>query len=574
MSSVPGTSEAQAAFAHTLFDEFVRAGMRDVVACPGSRSTPLALAASAAAGIRLHVRLDERSAGFFAIGLSLATGRPVGIFVTSGTAAAELHAAVVEADLSHVPLVVLTADRPPELRGVGAPQTIDQVKLYGSAVRRYEDPGVIRVGTEATWRPLAARSVSAALGGEGSRGPVHLNLPFVEPLASSPSHLPPGREGTSVWRTTHEPAEVGPVLAREVGGRRVLVVAGRSAGDPAAVLGLASLLGWPVLADPLSGLRVDHPNVVGAADGLLRDGELRDHLAPEVVVVLGGPPASRVVNEAIVEWAPRVIAVHEWGAPPDPWGIVSDVVRASPGDWALAVAGEHPEPGPQAYLDRWARADAAVQRVYDELTTSDALTEPGVARLVSRSLGGSVPLVVSSSMPVRDLEWFGAKSADPPRVFANRGANGIDGVVSTALGVASGARAVALLGDLAFLHDAGALADGLGEHGGTCVLVVVDNGGGGIFSFLPQRSTLAQPAFERLFATPPRADVESVALGFGAAAGVVESPGALEDALRAGLASPGVTVVVARVPDRDANVVEHARLVDAAVASARAALKD
>ena len=347
---------------------------------------------------------------------------------------------------------------------------------------------------------------------------------------------------------THAPADVGPNLAVDVAGRRVLVVAGRGAGNPAAILGLATALRWPVAADPLSGLRFEHPNIVGAADGLLRDRGLRERLAPEVVVVLGGLPASRVVNEAIVEWAPRVIAVQEWGSPPDPWGIVSDVVRSSPDRWAHALAATEPEPAPPAYLDAWTRAETAAQRAYDELGASDALTEPRVAREVSRMLGSSIPLVVSSSMPVRDLEWHGAKVADPPRVFANRGANGIDGVVSTALGVASGARAVGLLGDLAFLHDAGALADGLGEHGGTCVLVVVDNGGGGIFSFLPQRASLPLPEFERLFATPPRADVESVALGYGAAAGVVESIEALEGAVRAGLASPGVTVVVARVP--------------------------
>lgn len=574
MSSVPGTSEAQAAFAHTLFDEFVRAGLNDVVACPGSRSTPLVLAAAATNGIRLHVRLDERSAGFFAIGVSLGTGRPVAIVVTSGTAAAELHAAVVEADLSHVPLVVLTADRPPELRGVGAPQAIDQVKLYGSAVRRYEDPGVIRPGTDAMWRPLAARAVSAALGGEGSRGPVHVNLPFTEPLGGTPSPLPAGRSNGAPWRTTHRPTGVRPVLAAELGGRRVLVLAGHGVGYPASILALASTMGWPVLADPLSGLRSDHPNVVAAADALLRDASLLDRLAPEVVVALGGLPASKVVNEAVVRWAPLLIAVDEQGAPPDPWGIVSDVVRSAPASWAVAIAGEHLEAAPPGFLTSWTRAEGAAQRIFDEHMGSGELSEPSVARLLSRMLGDDVSLLVASSMPVRDLEWYGAKVEAPPRTFANRGANGIDGVVSTTLGIASGARAVGLLGDLAFLHDAGALADGLGEHGGTCVLVVVDNGGGGIFSFLPQRASLPGPVFERLFATPPRAKVESVALGYGAAAGTVESAAELDAAVRAGLASPGVTVVVAKVPDRAANVEAHAALGAAAIAAARAAVED
>jgi len=223
--SVPSPSAVQATFAATLFDEWSRSGLRDVVICPGSRSTPLVLAASGRDELQLHVRIDERSAGFFAIGRSLATRRPVAIIVSSGTAAAELHAAVVESDQSHVPLLVLTADRPPELHGVGAPQTIVQRDLYGAAVRRFEDPGVARAEATASWRSLASRLWLSAVGQSGPAGPVHLNGAFGEPLMGEPLALSPGRAQGRPWRwiLPTEPA----VTQLVVNGQRVLAVVGR-----------------------------------------------------------------------------------------------------------------------------------------------------------------------------------------------------------------------------------------------------------------------------------------------------------------------------------------------------------
>lgn len=565
MGIVPGTAEAQAAFSICIFDEFARAGMRDVIVCPGSRSTPLALAAASSPRLAIHVRLDERSAGFFAIGRALATGRPVGIVVTSGTAAAELFAAVVEADLAGVPLIVVTADRPPELRGVGAAQTIDQVKLFGGAVRRFEELGPIRPGSEGTWRALASRLMLAS-----ASGPVHLNVPLVEPLLASASDVPAGRIGTAPWISV---AGRGATLRVDLGvdsAAKVVVLAGRGAGAPQ-LLDEAAARGWVVLADPLGGIRRAHANVVAAFDPILRDPSAREALRPDVVLALGAMPASRVVADALGEWRCRVVAVAPAARVHDPYGVVTDVVVADPA--SVVLAGDPPREAmsPSAYVEAWRAVEAAVQARLDELLASE-LSEPAVARLMSRAVPGDVPLVVASSMPIRDLEWFGAKTPSPPLVLANRGANGIDGVVSTALGAAAGARAVGLLGDLCFLHDAGSLADGLGPASGSCVLVVVDNRGGGIFSFLPQRDALDPVVFERLFATPSTASVGSVAAGYGAH---LVSAGALDevrDAVRTGLETTGVTVVAVEVPDRDRNVAVHQRLNDAAASAARDAL--
>jgi 2-succinyl-5-enolpyruvyl-6-hydroxy-3-cyclohexene-1-carboxylate synthase len=579
---VSTTAAAQSAFCIALFDELARGGMLDVVVCPGSRSTPLVLALARERQLRMHVRLDERSAGFFAIGRSIESSRPTGLVVTSGTAVAELMAAVVEADLSGVPLVVISADRPPELRGVGAPQTIDQVKLFGSAVRRFEDPGTLRPGAMSSWRALAARVLAAAV---ELRGPVHLNVPFVEPLDEPPSEVPAGRPGTRPWRRhlhpqnslDHHSALVvrggdtspEPLSLLEVSG---LLVAGKGAGEATALCAAASGLGWPVLADPLSCARLDDPHVVAGFDALLRDRTLRDGLRPEVVVVLGSLPASRALADALAAWGSRIVLVSDGSRPHDPAGLVSDVVVASPGDWTSAVAGgagSTPASG-TALLEHWRAADAAVQASFDT-SCAQEFSEPGLARLLTKELL-EVPLIVSNSMPVRDVEWFGAKSPTPVRTYSNRGANGIDGVVSTALGVACGGRAVGLVGDLAFLHDAGSIADGVGAGEGRCVLVVPDNDGGAIFSFLPQRSSVDPEVFERAFGTPPRVRAADVAAGYGAEVATVKDYDALRSAIDGGLERDGVTVVVADVPDRDRNVELHRSYAEAGATAARRSL--
>lgn len=487
----------QATFAATLFDEWARAGATDVVVSPGSRSTPLALAAARHPALKVHVVLDERSAGFFAVGLGLATGRPAVVVTTSGTAAVELHPAVVEADLAGVPLLLCTADRPPELHHVGAPQTVEQRLLFAEAVRWAADPGVPDDAAAGTWRSLASRAWAEAT---VVPGPVHLNLPFRDPLDGEPGPLPPGRSD-GPWHTVERSAP--PSAETLPDGVRGIIVAGAGAGDPEAVHALAAAAGWPVLADPRSGCRLPRPTTVAAADAILR--ACPERYRPEFVLRLGAPWASKVLNQWLAS-----LDVPQWLVDPsrlwrDPDRVVAKVLSALPTVRAAA---------PEQWLSQWAMAESAAQAAIEET----AQGEPLIARQLVRDLPDGANLVVSSSMPVRDVEWYAAPR-DGVRVFANRGANGIDGVLSTALGVAAGSpgqKTVALVGDLAFLHDVGALALAARRTDLDCEFVVVDNGGGGIFSFLPQAQSLPPETFEQLFGTPHALNIEAIARGFGA----------------------------------------------------------
>lgn len=557
-------SVVQATFAATLADEWVRAGITDAVVCPGSRGTPLVLALAQRDELRVHVRLDERGAGFFALGIALATGRPVVVSVTSGTAAAELHPAVVEAHHARVPLIVCTADRPPELHGVGAPQTIDQVGLYGPALRWAADPGVADPACASSWRSLAARAVAEASGGPQGPGPVHLNLAFREPLVGLPGPLPPGRPAGSPWhRVAGAPGT--PALLPWATGRGVLL-AGAGAGPADALVDLAAHLGWPLLADPRSGCRRSDPHVVAAADAIARAAP--PLLRPELVVRLGAPWASKALPSFLA--GADAVVVDPWWRWQDPGHDALVVHRASPQSFVEAALALAPPDGGSAWLAAWQDAERVAQEAIDAALAGGDLTEPALARSLLAWVPGDATVVVSSSMPVRDLEWFARPLAAPPRVLANRGANGIDGVVSSALGAAAAGAGpvVAVVGDLAFLHDVGALVTlGAGQVPGSCTIVVVDNGGGGIFELLPQASALERGLFDAVLATPPAVDVVEVARGFGVAVADVAELGTLEEAVRAGTAARGVSVVRARVPPRQANAALHGR-VDAAVAGA------
>ncbi len=557
-------SVVQATFAATLVDEWVRAGVRDAVVCPGSRSTPLALALARREELRVHVRLDERGAGFFAIGLAGTTGRAVVVCVTSGTAAAELHPAVVEAHHGRVPLIVCTADRPAELHGVGAPQTIDQWGIYGSAPRWSAAPGVPVGETAWAWRSLGARAVVEASSGPMGPGPVHLNLAFREPLVGDPGPLPEGRpDGLPAHRVV---AHAGVVAPWSWPGARGLLLAGAGGGPPGAVLALAEHLGWPVLADPRSGSRVPHDHVVAAADAIARHAPAR--LRPDVVVHLGASWVSKALP-AFLSGA-DVIAVDPWWRWDDADRRVGVVHRAEPSAWLAAALGVAPPRRSPGWLEGWQDAERVAQKAIDAAIGGEALSEPAVARRLFRDVPDATTLVVSSSMPVRDLEWFAAARQAPPRVLSNRGANGIDGVCATALGAAAGADGpvVALVGDLAYFHDLSSLVPPLGgAGGGSCTLVVVDNGGGGIFEFLPQAQVLDEAELERVFVTPQAADVVRAAGGLGARTADVGTPHELEGALRAATQREGVTVVRVRVPSRRENVAVHDR-VHAAVGDA------
>lgn len=565
-----GGADVQAAFCAVLCDEWARAGVTDAVVAPGSRSTPMVAALDAEARIRVSVVLDERSAGFTALGIGLATGRPAVVVTTSGTASVELHPSVVEAGQALVPMIAVTTDRPPELHHVGAPQTVQQAGLFGPVVRWATDPGVADPASSGMWRSLASRCVAESLAGPAGPGPVHLNLPFREPLLGDPGSFEPpaGRAGGRPWHDTRPPEAAGPdgsveeLLRRHAGGRG-LIVAGQGAsygGGPEAVLRLAEILGWPVLADPRSGCRVPSPWVVSAADSLLRTARFGRE-RPEVVLRLGTPWASKVVNQWLAALGPGTpqILTDPWGRWADPERTATHLARTTPVSLARALGPGPASPGDWAL--RWRDGEEAARRVIDGLLSAGGaleMSEPGVASTALAALPPGGTLVASSSMPVRDVEWYG-RPATGVRILSNRGANGIDGVLSTALGVAVGRPGhpvSALLGDLAFLYDAGALL-WAGRRPADLRLVVVDNDGGGIFSFLPQASALPRDRFERYWGTPHGVDLVAVAAGYGVAARRVGSRGELDRFL----SGEGSGVRMAVVPsDRQANVAAHDRI--------------
>lgn len=540
--------DVQATFCATLVDEWVRSGLTDAMVCPGSRSTPLALALAADDRLTVHVHHDERSGSFAALGLATASGRPVVVLTTSGTAVVQLHAAVVEADLAGVPLIVCSADRPPELRDVAAPQTVDQTHLFGRSVRFYSDPGVADASQAHTWRSVASRLWAEATA--EWPGPVQLNLPFREPLVGQAGPLPPAR-GDGPWHSRLRSARTAPVLDPALTSARGVVVAGRSTPDPDAVVALADRLGWPLLADPTSGC--GGATSIDAFDALLRT-PFADRVLPDVVLRTGGPPASKVLAQWLDRAAAEEIVVAPAGFWPDPGRRAAVVLDAVP-----TVDDAH-EPVTE-WAEAWQVAAQVAGDAIDGVLADAPLSEPAVARQLTRSLPPGSVLVASSSMPIRDVEWFGVGRRDL-RVLSNRGANGIDGVVSTAVGAAlTGAKTTLLIGDVAFLHDSNGLL-GLPDRDVDLTIVVLDNDGGGIFSFLPQRTALEPERFERLFGTPHGLDLVDVARAFGVDASVVDAPEALDW-------KPGVRVLVIRT-DRDENVALHARLGDAVSAAVTA----
>jgi 2-succinyl-5-enolpyruvyl-6-hydroxy-3-cyclohexene-1-carboxylate synthase len=567
--------DATTAFARTLVDEWVRAGAAHAVVAPGSRSAPLALALAADDRIRVHVVLDERSAAFFALGIGRATGGPAIVLCTSGTAAAELHPAVLEASHGDVPLLVCTADRPPELQGVGAPQTIDQAGLYGGAPRLAVavPPPEDHPGAGEAWRALASRAWAATVGPRP--GPVHLNLAFREPLVPTGAPLvdAPGRPGGAPWTQVEQPgrsASDEPVerLAEWVRGEpRGWMVAGwGAAASPAAVDRFAAVAGWPVLADPISGLHAVRHGVP-TADLVLRVPAFAAAHRPTAVLRLGANPTSKAVDQALGPPA-HVIRVDPTGAIRDPAGADGVLVVADPDDLLTRVA-DRLEPRRDAtWCTAWARADAAARAALDaHLDADDEPFDGRIARDVLAAVPAGTDLLVASSMPVRDLATFAAPRSDV-QVHANRGVNGIDGLVSTVLGIAAARPerpTVGLLGDLAFLHDTNGLI-GARRRDLHAVLVIVDNDGGGIFSFLPQAEVPEH--FEMLFGTPHGVDVAAVCAAHGVPTTEVTRAGDLPIAVDAAVAAGGVRAVVVRT-DRERNVARH-RAAVAAVAAALA----
>jgi 2-succinyl-5-enolpyruvyl-6-hydroxy-3-cyclohexene-1-carboxylate synthase len=528
-------------FARVLVDELVRGGVTDAVLAPGSRSAPVALALAAAerAGrLRLHVRIDERTAAFLALGLAKASGRPVPVLTTSGTAAAHLHAAVLEADASGVPLLALTADRPPELRGTGANQTIEQRGLYGGAVRWAADVGVPEAGREAAqnryWRSLVAKALAVARGAvSGDPGPVHLNLALREPLLPEDDAA---ADLTSPWEGRPEGAPwtvagAGPSAPGRVGraGGRVLVVAGDGP------FPTADVSGWPVIAEPSSGAWGSRGSLRGGALLLGVAGWSAAH-RPARVVVVGRPTLSRPVSALLADPDVRVETV----ASSPRW---ADAGRTSAAVARDLAAPEPAVPVTPEWFESWQRAAADVGVAIDAvLDASPGLTAARLARDTVAAVPAGGLLVLGSSTPVRDVDRLAVPRPDIT-VLANRGVAGIDGTISTAVGaaLAHGGPAFALMGDLTFLHDLTGLLEGEGERVPDLTVVVPDNDGGGIFAQLEPGEDRYARDYRRVFGTPHGRDLVAVAQALGWAATRVTAARELDAALALG--GPRVVVV-------------------------------
>ncbi len=560
--------------------ELVSTGVRDAVVCPGSRSMPLALALRADPRIRVLIHLDERAACFFALGLAKASRRPVAVLGTSGTAVANFLPAIVEAHHGRVPLLVLTADRPPELRDRGAAQTIDQAHLYGRFAKWYAELPVLEPGplAEALVRDVVSRAVATAA--EAPAGPVHLNLPFRASLLPdgplTPQPLPMASTRPRLVTARRLPSDVDLRAIREetAHARRPLIVVGPldQDGVPAAIARLASVLGAPIVADALANLRLgphDRSHLVARGDALLRSPTFCATHAADLIIRFGGTPTS-AATLAYLEASPADQLLVDDGGWNEPTLLGGTLVHAHPGAFADALADSVESPRVDAaWLDGWLaagrRADDAIRQA---LATIDEPFEAGVPAALEGHLPDHAILVVGSSMPVRDLDGYLAPGATPVRCLANRGVNGIDGVVSTALGVAAAAVGPVLLlvGDVAFVHDLNALVAAR-LHGLSATIVVIDNDGGGIFSFLPQgtaeRPDIGLPEhFEELFGTPHGIDILAVARVLGAEVVDLE-PGSVGHVIRDSMSRPGVRVLRLRT-DRARNVELHARVATAA----------
>jgi 2-succinyl-5-enolpyruvyl-6-hydroxy-3-cyclohexene-1-carboxylate synthase len=515
-------SNRNTALASAFVEELERCGVRHAVIAPGSRSTPLALALWRAQGIEARVVIDERSAGFHALGAAQATGTPVAVLCTSGTAAANLHSAICEADESAVPLIVLTADRPPELRGIGAGQTIDQLKLYGSAVRWFCEVGTHDAGDAGLlhYRSTACRAYAVAAG-DPRPGPVHLNLPWREPLGDAPaagevtaiSELAlagrAGRPLTAVPRSGAVPPsdELLDAMASHIRDHpRGLIVCGRQldSGLAEPVASLAAASGYPILAEPTSQLRFgphDRSNVV-ARYGPIAAAPLGE-LEPESIVRFGEMPTSKPLRI----WLRLLEAAAQHVIDPDrgwnePTRHAETILRIDPSGFAAGLV-ERVSPADSRWATAWREADRAAGEAIKGGLDAAGLSEPAVHRALASAYADGDLVYTASSLPIRDQEAFAGGTGAAVRFLCNRGANGIDGLVSSGIGAAAatGRPTWILTGDLGLFHDLNALAL-LRETSTPVRIVVFDNQGGGIFEQLPQAEQIPREEFEALFGTP------------------------------------------------------------------------
>ena len=591
-----------------MLEALAEFGLEEVEITPGSRSGPVVLASRSLPGLNARVHLDERCAAFFALGYGRTHLGPAAVITTSGTAVANLLPAVVEADMSDVPLVLITADRPPRLRGADANQTITQPGIFGDRVRFEADLPVpsrheLEGGGPRSVREIARRAAQHALGPPG--GPVHLNVPFDKPLEPpSPEGLDlaaPGEEGTldlsaavavadgsvtprGPWRRRSEGRRRGrdqeAVLSSRLEvARRPMLVAGPSSDpglDGPAIVRFAVARSVPTFADPLSGARFDPAGggaspspVLGAYHHFLRLPEVIERHAPDLIIRVGRTPTSTVLEAAVAEWSDSIqVVIDDGGHRKDHQGLADHYLHASAGAVLGTLAGdEHADPVPKpsltpdarAWLRAWTDLEAATWAAIEEVPPQPDHEGDHAAALV-RGLPAGATLFVSSSMPVRDVDAYARPAPRGLQVLGNRGASGIDGVISTVLGCAAGGAwpMAALVGDIAFYHDMNGLLAARDPELNV-VFVVVDNDGGGIFHMLPIRDF--EPVFTPYFATPHGLDFLHAARMYGLPFADVATPEELEAAVAAAVTRPGTEVIRVRT-DRDTNRLRHREVRD------------
>ncbi|NNN18498.1 MAG: 2-succinyl-5-enolpyruvyl-6-hydroxy-3-cyclohexene-1-carboxylic-acid synthase [Acidimicrobiaceae bacterium] len=548
-------------FALSLVSEWELAGVTDAVISPGSRSGPMAVALGHSTKISTHVVLDERSAGFYALGLSKVSGLPTVVLTTSGTAAANLRPSVTEAYHGGVPMIVLTADRPLEAHKFGAAQTMEQEELFSDVVLFRSSPSIPDQVNKAHWRGLASRVFHEAVSNPFGKGPVHLNLAFREPLVEDNPEITPARMLHKSWYQVHFNSSLKLFEDLASTGRGMVVAGESDQSVDSEVVAKCAQLGWPVLAGPNSGFRWASECSMGSFEAFLRSEKIRELILPAAIVLLGSDLASRTVNGFVAQAAQggaRIVRVSNAWYWRDPQNIVSDFYFGSVASFfsRLGSVGH-----PNAYLEKLRELDrVANQGIWDSIGKD--LSDPLVAAEIFSFANASDMIFSSSSMPIRDLEWFAPLCEIQPKVYSNRGVNGIDGVVSSFHGAARAhqrknphGRSLLLIGDLALRHDLGSLSS-ISGSGLNLFICVTDNSGGGIFSFLPRPVSLEPSQYERLFATPQPGDLEAIGRGFGLYTRVIDDLTTFRAELGVFREQGGVRLIIVR-SDRTENVALH-----------------
>ncbi|MDA7027343.1 2-succinyl-5-enolpyruvyl-6-hydroxy-3-cyclohexene-1-carboxylic-acid synthase [Bacillus sp. CLL-7-23] len=545
-----------------FIDELTLAGVKEAVICPGSRSTPLALLAAAHPDLNVHVHVDERSAGFFALGMAKAERKPVGLICTSGTAAANFYPAVIEAHYSRIPLIILTADRPHELRGVGAPQAIDQQFLFGNFVNYFTDLALPDAHPEmlSYIRAVADRAVGESL--KEPHGPVHINVPLREPLMPNLDNQPfermrngPHISVTGSHATIHaEDLNALSTLIEET--EKGVIVCGELQNEAAKydIISLSKTLGYPILADPLSNLRNGNHSqetIIDAYDSLLKDEDLTSFLMPNLVIRFGAMPVSKPLYQLLKQDLHIVqIIVDPSGGWRDPTQQSSYMLHCTEREFAEVIVSSVAQNRSCDWLEKWQSVNSRFRHHLRNLEVEDLTFEGNLYRHLQYFIPENSSLFVGNSMPIRDVDTFFENQERSFRVYANRGANGIDGVVSTALGIYAATKepVTLVIGDLSFYHDLNGLLV-CKTLGIPLTVILVNNDGGGIFSFLPQ--TTEQTYFEQLFGTPTGLEFKHAAELYGGRYQCPESVAHFTDAYLSSIHRNGLDIIEVKTKRHD-----------------------